>query len=94
MKYAVNTTWKHSKPIDWDQMNKLLEEGMEEAPEGGITYWFEIDSHTHGSLSIFESKEAFDSHKKRVDERRKESTNSGIVMTSENVGLIKAEYSS
>ena len=46
MKYEVNTIWKHLKPIDWDQMNKLLEEVMEEAPEGGITYWFEIDSHT------------------------------------------------
>ena len=75
-------------------MNKWLEEGIDEAPVGGITYWFEIDSHTHGSLSIYESKEAHDSHKKRVDERRKESTDSGIVMTSENVGLIKAEYSS
>ena len=43
-----------------------------------------------GSLSIFESKEAHGSHKKRADERRKESTDSGIVMTSEIVGLIKA----
>ena len=90
MKYAVNTTWKHSKPIDWDWMNKFLQDC---GSEGVATYWFEIDKIRHGSLAIFQSKESFESFKERRDAIRKESADSGIVMTSENVGYIKAERS-
>ena len=88
MKYAVNTTWKHSKPIDWDWMNKFLQEN---GLEGVTTYWFEIDKVRHGSLAIFQSKEAFESFKERRDAIRKETNDSGIAMTSENVGYIKAK---
>ena len=54
---------------------------------------FQIDKVRNGSLAIFQSKEAFESFKERRDAIRKETIDSGIVMTSENVGYIKAERS-
>jgi hypothetical protein len=44
MKYAVMTTWKHTTPIDWDDMKATIT-GL---PEGTRIQWFEIDEHNHG----------------------------------------------
>jgi len=41
MKYAVMTTWKHTTPIDWDDMKATIT-GL---PVGTRIQWFEIDEH-------------------------------------------------
>ena len=59
--YVSFTVWKHSKPIDWADMQAMLTENMEDqdAQIGTTVRWFEIDENTHGSVLTYPSKEAF-----------------------------------
>ena len=47
----VNTVWKHSYPIDWDWMQKFLDETMSKADQNYSFHWFMIDEITHGSVT-------------------------------------------
>ena len=44
MKYAVISTWKHTNPIDWDNVKPMVDA----TPEGTTVQWFAIDEHNHG----------------------------------------------
>ena len=50
--YVSVTVWKHSKPIDWTEMQAMLTEKMneEDAARGTTVRWFEIDENSHGSV--------------------------------------------
>ncbi len=43
--YVSVTVWKHSDPIDWDNMQAILTENMknQDTPRGTTVRWFEID---------------------------------------------------
>ena len=43
MTYVVNTAWKHTNPIDWEEMQKSLDEVMMNADPNCSVHWFEID---------------------------------------------------
>ena len=43
MTYVVNTAWKHTNPIDWEEMQKSLNEVMMNADPNCSVHWFEID---------------------------------------------------
>ena len=62
--YVSVTVWKHSKPIDWADMQLMLTEKMNEpdAQEGTTVRWFEIDENTHGSVLTYPSKASFENH--------------------------------
>ena len=94
MTYVVNTAWKHSNPIDWDWMQKAMDEAMSKADPNCSVQWFEIDEMTHGSVATFPSKEVFESMRARRESHRKEANDEGIKMIYEVVGHIKAEGSS
>ena len=56
----VNTAWNDSYPIDWDWMQKGLNETMSKADQNCSFHWFLIDEITHGSVTTFPSKEIFE----------------------------------
>ena len=94
MTYVVNTAWKHSNPIDWEKMQKGLDEALSKADPNCTVQWFEIDEITHGSVATFPSKEVFESMRARRESHRKEANDAGIKMIYEVVGNVKAEGSS
>ena len=47
----VNNVWKHSYSIDWDWMQKSLNETMSKADQNCSFLWFLIDEITHGSVT-------------------------------------------
>ena len=53
----MNTTWKHENKIDWSKMDHAMDRHRKEGQPSEEVYWFEIDSHTHGAVSIFPSEE-------------------------------------
>ena len=92
--YVSFTVWKHSKPIDWADMQSMLTEKMNEqdAQEGTTVRWFEIDTNTHGSVLTYPSKEAFEKHTARIEAHRKESSEElGITLIDKHEGVIRAE---
>ena len=94
--YVSVTVWKHSKPIDWAEMQSMLTEKMNEpdALEGTTVRWFEIDGNTHGSVLTYPSKEAFDNHRARIEAHRKESSEElGITLLDKHDGVVRAEGS-
>ena len=94
MTYVVNTAWKHSNPIDWDWMQKAMDEAMSKADPNCSVQWFEIDEMTHGSFATFPSKEAFQNMRTTRENQRKEAYDRGIKMIYEVYGYVKAEGSS
>ena len=94
MTYLVNTAWKHSNPIDWDWMQKAMDEAMSKADPNCSVQWFEIDEMTHGSFATFPSKEAFQNMHATRENQRKEANDRGIKMIYEVYGYVKAEGSS
>jgi len=90
----VNTAWNDSYPIDWDWMQKGLNETMSKADQNCSFHWFLIDEITHGSVTTFPSKEIFESMRARRESHRNEPNNEGITMIYEVVGHLKAEGSS
>ena len=74
--YVSVTVWKHSKPIDWTDMQAMLTEVMNEqdAQEGTTVRWFEIFEKTNGSVLTYPSKESFENHMARIEAHRKESS--------------------
>ena len=94
--YVSVTVWKHSDPIDWDNMQAMLIENMkdQDMPEGMTVRWFEIDENTHGSVLTYPSKEAFENHMAKLEAYRKESSeNLGITLDHKHDGVIRAEGS-
>jgi len=94
--YVSVTVWKHSKPIDWADMQAMLTEKMnEQGEQEGITVrWFEIDKNKHGSVLTYPSKEAFENHTAKIEAHRKESSeNLGITLEHKHDGVIRAEGS-
>ena len=94
--YVSVTVWKHSDPIDWDNMQAMLTENMkdQDMPEGMTVRWFEIDKNTHGSVLTYPSKEAFENHMAKLEAYRKESSeNLGITLDHKHDGVIRAEVS-
>ena len=94
--YVSVTVWKHSGPIDWDDMQAMLTEKMNEqdAARGTIVRWFAIDENTHGSVLTYPSKEAFENHRDRIEAYRKESSEDlGISLEHKHDGVIMAEGS-
>ena len=94
--YVSVTVWKHSKPIEWADMQAMLTENMEDqdAQKGTTVRWFEIDENTHGSVLTYPSKEAFDNHRARIEAHRKESSEElGITLVDKHDGVIRAEGS-
>ena len=67
--YVSVTVWKHSKPIDWADMQAMLTEviNQPDAQKGTTVRWFEIDANTHGSVLTYPSKEAFENHTARIE---------------------------
>ena len=94
MTYVVNTAWKHSNPIDWEEMQKGLDDAISKADPDCSVQWFEIDEMTHGSVATFPNKEVFESMRARRESHRKDANDLGIKMIYEVVGHIKAESSS
>ncbi len=82
MTYVVNTAWKHSNPIDWETMQKGLDEALRKADPNCSVQWFEIDEMTHGSVATFPSKEVFESMRARRESHRKEA---GVDLESQEV---------
>ena len=74
MKYIVNTTWKHENKIDWNKMDQAMDSLRGEGQPSEEVYWFEIDSHTHGAVSVFPSEESYKSHIAKLTEMRKTSS--------------------
>ena len=88
MKYAVMTTWKHTTPIDWDDMKATIT-GL---PEGTRIQWFEIDEHNHGSFGTYASQEVYEDFKATIAAYRKEQIGSReIEMTMEAFGPIHVD---
>ena len=95
MKWIVNTAWNHPNGINWDKMQKELNEAMMSAASGISVQWFEIDETNQGSVAIFPSKEVWENMRSRIEEQRqKETDDKGVTMTYEVVGYVKAEGSS
>ena len=74
MKYIVNTTWKHENEIDWNKMDEAMAALRREGQPSEEVYWYEIDSHTHGAVSIFPSEESYKSHIAKLTEMRNTSS--------------------
>ena len=91
MTYVVNTAWKHSKPIDWEEMQKSLDEVMSNADPNCSVHWFEIDEKFHGSVATFPNKEVYESMRLRTENHRKDAQERGIKTIYEVVGHLKAE---
>ena len=94
--YVSVTVWKHSKPIDWAEMQAMLTEKMNEqdAQEGTTVRSFEIDENTHGSVLTYPSKESFENHTARIEAHRKESSEElGITLIDKHDGVVRAEGS-
>ena len=94
--YVSVTVWKHSEPIDWADMQKMLTEKMKEqdAAQNTTVRWFAIDENTHGSVLTYPSKEAFENHRNRIESYRKESSEDlGISLEHKHEGVIRSEGS-
>ena len=94
--YVSVTVWKHSDPIDWDNMQAMLTKNLkdQDAPKGMTVRWFEIDENTHGSVLNYPSKEAFENHMYKLEAHIKESSeNLGITLDHKHEGVIRAEGS-
>ena len=86
MQYVVSTIWKHPADMDKDKMREVQAQWRENGNLVNI-YWFEIDSMTHGSVSIFKSRDAFEANLALQEEHRKKSTDENrITMTHEAEG--------
>lgn len=86
MNYVVSTIWKHPDDMDKARMREVQSQWRDN-PNLVNIYWFEIDSQTHGSVSIFTSKAAFEANLARQEEHRSKSTSeNGITMTHEAQG--------
>ena len=94
MKFVINTVWQHSNPIDWEKMQKMMDEALSKADSICSVQWFEIDEMTHGSFATFPSKEAFQNMRATRENQRKEANDRGIKMIYEVYGYVKAEGSS
>ena len=94
--YVSVTVWKHSKPIEWGDMQVMLTETLNEkdTQKGTTVRWFEIDANTHGSVLTYPSKEAFENHTARIEAHRKESSEElGITLIDKHDGVVRAEGS-
>lgn len=86
MNYVVSTIWKHPDDMDKARMREVQSQWRDN-PNLVNIYWFEIDSRTHGSVSIFASKSAFEANLARQEEHRSTSTSEhSITMTHEAQG--------
>ena len=86
MQYVVSTIWKHPADMDKSAMREVQAQWRENENLVNI-YWFEINSSTHGSVSIFRSKEAFEANLAMQQEHRKKSTDKNrIIMSHEAQG--------
>ena len=86
MQYVVSTIWKHPAEMDKDRMREVQAQWRDNDKLVNI-YWFEIDSTTHGSVSIFASKDAFEANLAMQQAHRKTSTDDHqITMTHEAQG--------
>ena len=61
MKYVVTSVWKHSEPIDWQEMRQRMSNAKEN-PNVAEIHWYQIDEMTHGSVAIYHSKEAYEAN--------------------------------
>ena len=86
MNYVVSTIWKHPADMDKARMREVQTQWRDN-PNLVNIYWCEIDSRTHGSVSIFTSKAAFEANLVMQEEHRSKSTSeNGITMTHEAKG--------
>ncbi len=86
MQYVVSTIWKHPADMDQARMREVQAQWRDNENLVNI-YWFEIDSMTHGSVSIFTSKAAFEANLAMQQAHRKASTDENqIIMTHEAQG--------
>ena len=68
MRYVISTTWKHDDAIDEASMKAYLAESKLASDEDGIAevYWFKIDDHTHGSVLVYVSEDAYVQHQEKL----------------------------
>ena len=86
MNYVVTTTWSHPAEMNKAEM-AMFQQTFSDNPDLLNIYWFEIDSTTHGSVSIFTSKDAFEANLAMQQAHRKTSTDDHqITMTHEAQG--------
>jgi len=86
MNYIVSTIWKHPVDMDKARMREVQSQWRDNANLVNI-YWFEIDSQTHGSVSIFTSKADVEANLALQEEHRSKSTSEhSITMTHEAQG--------
>ena len=86
MHYVVSTIWTHPADMDKDRMREVQAQWRENENLVNI-FWFEIDSKTHGSVSIFKSRAAFEANLAFQQQHRKTSTDEHqITMTHEAQG--------
>ena len=72
-KSIVSTIWSHPSDMDKERMRQVQQQWAEN-PNLTNIYWFEINNTTHGSVSIFNSKLAFEKNLSLQEEHRKNST--------------------
>jgi len=83
MNYVVTTTWSHPAEMNKEEM-ATFQQTFSDNPDLLNIYWFEIDPTTHGSVSIFRDKAAYEAGLPRQQaNRERTSTESGIRMTHE-----------
>ena len=72
--FILNSTWKHTKPIDEKEQRdylKLIKEELD--PDGEYwleNIWYKIDEYTHGSISFYASEEAYTKMIDRINAQR------------------------
>ena len=69
-KFIVSTIWSHPSDMDKERMRKVQQQWAENPNLTNIN-WFEINNTTHGSVSIFNSKLAFEKNLSLQEEHRK-----------------------
>ena len=86
MRYAISTTWRHDNPIDDGALQAMMADSKAAAESDGIVevVWFKLDAHTHGSILLYSSEEAYEKHQERLKEFRK--TRTGITLLREEKG--------
>ena len=62
MKYIVNAIWKHELSIDEERQRaymRAITETLNSEEYVLETIWYRIDEHTHGSVAVYKSEEAY-----------------------------------
>ena len=73
MKYVVKSVWKQPAALDWQQIRQNMSR-FKGNPHIAEIHWYKIDDTTHGSVAIYNSKEAYETKLGAQEENRAKST--------------------